>query len=261
MDCDGVRRVRYLAAALIAALAVAPVAAQQPAQTGTSELLRDMLERLDRLGREVRELRGENEKLRHELDTVLSRQRQNYLDIDRRLYELEQAGAVSGDAASSGEVRQPGPGQGGAEGDAGTDTPARIPEAGPTATEAAEYQAARRLLLSGGRQEETIDAFTRFLRDHPDSVYAANAQYWLAEAYYGAGDYPQALTAFGEVVSRYPQSAKVADARLKLGYTYSAMDRREEAEKVLEEVIRDYPNTGVARLAGQKLRSLRDQGG
>ncbi|MEA3412062.1 MAG: tol-pal system protein YbgF [Pseudomonadota bacterium] len=249
-----------LSAALLLALVAGPAAGQQAPGSGSGELLRDMLERLDRMGRELRELRDENEKMRHELDTVLNRQRQNYLDIDRRLYELEQSGGASGpsDPLDTGTVE--------AEfgtGDAGPDDPETTgaqPSPEATATEAAEYQAARRLLLSGGRQEETIDAFSRFLRDHPDSVYAANAQYWLAEAYYGAGDYPQALAAFSEVVARYPDSAKVADARLKTGYTYSAMERREEAEKALSDVIRDFPNTGVARLAEQKLRSLRDQG-
>lgn len=255
------RRV-ILTAAILVACSAAPVAGQEQASgNGTGELLRDMLERLDRMGRELQELRGENERMRHELDTVLERQRQNYLEIDRRLYELEQSRGASGspDPAISGPL-EAGTAEGVTQEGAGTGSTGGPPVPEATAIEAAEYQAARRLLLSGGRQEETIDAFTRFLRDHPDSVYAANAQYWLAEAYYGAGDYPQALAAFGEVVSRYPDSAKVADARLKTGYTYSAMDRSQEAEQALSEVIRDYPNTGVARLAQQKLRDLRDQG-
>lgn len=114
--------------------------------------------------------------------------------------------------------------------------------------------------LKAQRYEAAATAFKQFLADHPQSGYAANAQYWLAEAYYVMSDYPAALEAFERVVKQYPDSAKVADARLKIGFTQHALQRWDQARSTLSEVVAAYPNTTVARLAENRLRQMRTQG-
>ena len=54
--------------------------------------LLDLVTRMDAMQQELRELRGQNEELAHELETLKSRQRELYLDLDRRIQDVETAG-------------------------------------------------------------------------------------------------------------------------------------------------------------------------
>ena len=67
----------------------------------------------------------------------------------------------------------------------------------------ADYKAAYALLSpSQKRYDDAAKAFTAFLERYPGSTLAANAQYWLAEAYYVSQKNDQALEAFTQVVEQ-----------------------------------------------------------
>ena len=85
--------------------------------------------------------------------------------------------------------------------------------------EKSEYDTALAVLREG-RYQEAGEAFRKFLADHPRSIYADNAGYWLGEAYYVTREFDRAQGAFQSVVDKYPQSAKVPGSRLKLAYIY-----------------------------------------
>ncbi|MBK1691351.1 tol-pal system protein YbgF [Ectothiorhodospira mobilis] len=253
---------------LLAALLTLPAQAQQSAGgAGTLEARVERLERildnadlmglfnrLQALEAQVRELRGDNEALRHELERLKTRQRDLYLDVDGRLQALEQAGASAhGEGGNAPQAIQPlpRPGEGPGEGDA--------PPAQGDGEDQAAYQAAFDRLRAGAYRK-AIEAFSTFLKTHPDSPLAANAQYWLGEGYYVTGDFERALEAFAAVPGTYPESNKVPDARLKQGYTLYELERWSAAREVLEAVRTDYPDTTVARLAEQRLQMLGERG-
>ena len=50
---------------------------------------------------ELRQLRGDNERLRYEIDELKTRQRELYIDVDRRLQQMEVSGAPTGAAAAA----------------------------------------------------------------------------------------------------------------------------------------------------------------
>jgi len=52
---------------------------------------------------------------------------------------------------------------------------------------------------------------------------APNAQYWLAESYYGQKNYPQAIEEFDLVIRDYPDSPKVPSALSKQADAYVQM--------------------------------------
>ncbi len=223
-----------------------------------SGVLRDLLDRVEANERELRELRDQVERLTHQLDRERLRQRDLYRDLDRRVQALEGGAPAMPQAGAStpAEVSEPGA--------ATTPQPLRpaAPQAPPVAAappqdEMQAYRQARDLLLEERRPDAAIAAFERFLQNHPQSRYRANALYWMAEAYYGKGDYERALQGFQQLIEQFPASDKAADAKLKLGYTYIALGRRDEALRVLQEVVDQYPASSVARLARQKLRQLR----
>ncbi|MEM8844847.1 MAG: tol-pal system protein YbgF, partial [Pseudomonadota bacterium] len=112
------------------------------------------------------------------------------------------------------------------------------------------------LLLKQRRYDESITAFENFLQSYPNSKYAANAQYWLAEANYVTKRYDVALVEFDKVINQYPTSSKVPDARLKIGYTQYELGDYAQARTTLTRLRAQYPNSTVAGLAQQRLERM-----
>ncbi|SEP61713.1 tol-pal system protein YbgF [Ectothiorhodospira magna] len=219
------------------------------------EALMEMMQRVDAMDQDVRELRGESEQLRHEFEGVRHRQRELYLDVDSRLERLERS------QASLPATPAPIP---------GTAPPAR-PDPAPPATpatsaapadstsEQAIYQAAFDQLRQG-RYQQAVTGFRQVLEQFPDGRLAANAQYWIAEAYYVTRDFPRALEEFKRVNQRYPGSNKQLDALLKQGFTHYELEQWTQARSVLTQVRDQDPGSSVARLAEQRLRRMDEAG-
>jgi tol-pal system protein YbgF len=209
---------------------------------------------------ELRDLRGRNEVLQHELKELKARQRELYLDMDRRMQEIEASGSaragVAPAAATAATVTIVG-----TDGKARTESvqPGAVKINEPTAEERNAYKQAFELLKQG-RYDRSITEFQAFLTNYPSSGYTANAQYWLGEANYVSKQYPQALEEFKKVISQYPDSSKVSDARLKLGFTYYELGNWDEARKTLKALSRDESGTSIARLADKRLKRMSQEG-
>lgn len=226
-----------------------------------SEALLELMQRVDAMDRDVRELRGESEALRHELEGLRTRQRELYLDVDGRLENLERGG-VSAPAPISGAAPVTLPDGAAAaadQGDGAAFGEVIVGVDADPASEQAAYQAAFELLRQG-QYEPSITAFRRFLERFPDGNLASNAQYWIAEAYYVTRDFPRALAEFKLVNERYSGSNKQADALLKQGFTHYELEQWAEARRVLTQVRDQNPNSSVARLAEQRLRRMNEAG-
>jgi tol-pal system protein YbgF len=202
---------------------------------------------------EIEEMRKENQALRNEVDTLRNtveqgneRQRQLYLDIDKRLQALEQRS--SSDARSS---------AGKSVLDGGSLSPGELPV--PGGGDRANYQAAFELLKQG-RYDQASLAFRQFLAAFPESNLSDNAQYWLAESHYVTQKYKEALPEFETVIAKYPQSRKIPDALLKIGYCNYELKRYEASRKALTTVVQNYAETTAARLANQRLEAMASEG-
>lgn len=188
------------------------------------------------------EIQGRVETLEHSSDTTADRQRQLYADLDERIQELE--GALR--ARNSPGVMEGGP-----------LTPGQLPV--PGGSDRDNYQAAFELLKEQ-RYEPAAMAFKQFLVTYPDSELADNAQYWLAESHYVTQEFTDALTAFEVVTNEFPRSRKVPDALLKIGYCNYELKQWDSARTSLRRVQADYPETTAARLAGQRLQRMEEEG-
>lgn len=253
--------------------------------------LLDMFASLESLRLEISTLRGAIEVQAHNIERLQQKQRELYLDIDRRLQRLEAqpAGATAGldlgagslnaaDAELSAEAA-PGAVPPPARPEAALATsaapqsaqPPVDPEAAPppatTPDQQAEaerpppdpvraragYQRAFQL-LKGAQYSQALAAFTQFLADYPDSAFSDNAQYWLAETHYVMRDYAAAIEAYQALLGAYPDSQKIAHAWLKIGYSQAELGQDALARETLEKVITLYPGTTVARLADERLK-------
>jgi len=201
---------------------------------------------IDELQTEVRQLRGEIDNVAHETQGGSTRQRDQYLDIDRRLQVLEvQSGGSSASSAAAGA--------------SGATGAAAARAGGAGSSDRAQYQAAFDLLKEG-RYEEARKAFEQFLGEYPDSQLAGHGQYWYAETYYVGQDFKSALPAFDKVVEGYPSSRKIPDALLKIGYCHYELEQWSEAKRTLTGVTENYPETTAARLARQRLAQMQSEG-
>jgi len=236
------------------------------AATDNQRLQRNMLEllsRLDQIEQEMRQMRGDVEVLTNELSGIKRRQRELYLDMDRRLREVElgavraivippQGGAPARPPAATGgkSLKQP-------HQTAKVGKPAKA--AAPGKKEKIAYRKAFNLLKEG-RYAQSISAFEKFMKAYPNSSYADNAQYWLGEANYVSRKYQSALREFKRVIEGYPDSPKIGDAMLKLGFTYYELKQYDKSRKTLEKVVKRFPKSTVSRLAQTRLNRMKTAG-
>lgn len=270
-------------AALILLAPASLVQAQQDNQ------MLELIQQLTRLESEVRQLRGEVERLNHVNSRLKNRQADLFQNLDTRLRSLETglppggsntitlqpapAGPVGPSAIvdsnitpapASGSLTptvvisgQPTPGSS----PAATSTAQPVTSTAPTdpARERAAYKAAFNL-LKVGKYTEAILAYTDFLKVFPSGKYAANAQYWLGEANYVTRQFARAIEEFEKVVKKYPQSRKLPDAMLKIGYIYYELKDTEAARQTLTELSQKHPGTTAARLAENRLQRMKLEG-
>jgi tol-pal system protein YbgF len=271
-----------------AALLVATLASPVPAESNlsTSERLDrierqlqgggliDLMNQLDKLQGDVQTLRGEIEVQNHQLEEMQRRQRDLYLDIDRRLQQLETGKPIAAGslppAAAPGAFETTAPPTS-AQAPVPITPPAVAPVAPPptaapapaTTASPAEQQAAYEkalAILREGRYAEAAADFNQFLEKYPGSVYTDNTYYWLGETYYVTRDFDRALASFNQLVTSYPQSPKVLGARLKIGYIYYEKQDWAAARRELKSLVNGNPDSTEARLADERLQRMKKEG-
>ena len=204
--------------------------------------------RLSDFDTQLRTITGQLEEVRHEVQQVSDRLDRLSQDYEYRLEQLEGknpgAQASGSQANAAGGALPPGapatPGTAPQNGAAAQQT-ANIDQTLPADDPAAMYNSA----LGRLRQEnykDAADAFQSFLTKYPDSELAANAQYWLGEAYYAQQDYTGAARAFLVAYQKYPKSNKASGALLKLGISLGELNQKQDACAALREFGQKYPN-------------------
>jgi len=224
-----------------------------------SKGLVDIMVRVESMQSELQRLVGEIELQRHSLDEIKKRQRDLYLDIDRRLLQMERS---SGMGAAPISVPQPS-----VERVTKKTAPAlnnsRRATHSPRAIKKKEgeqvaYQKAFDLLRAL-RYEKATQAFRQFLTDFPNGRYAHIAQYWLAETSYHTRKFDVAVQDYQTLIIQYPKSPKRADALLKIGYSQFELKSFAKAKAVLQKLIKSYPGTTEAGQAENLLQKIRLQ--
>ena len=223
------------------------VSAQRPPDNA---LTLELLQRIEQLEVEVRQLRGD-------------------LDVYRHQAELLRQQRISADPVTPTPAPTP------ASALTPNSTPTRnqpllsppavsvpvapappLPPAIPKGTVQAAFDLALGELREG-RYAQAIAGFEQLMNAHPGTNLASDAQYWLGEAHYLSRDYNAAKEAFINLGLNYPQSVRLPDALLKLGYLYGELGDTSRARDVLQKLVQVYPNTPAGRLAEQQLQSLR----
>ena len=227
------------------------VATAPTQQTPASSML-GMYNRLEQLQREVQQMRGQIEEQNYLIETLKKRQRDLYLDTDRRIVQLE-----------SGKASLPVIGQTSPSvlGNGSSEQVPQLPTAQANVTGAQDKLAYDKAFssLKSGRYQQSITDFSEFVTSFPNSIYIPNALYWLGEASYVNRDFKRGLEEFTKVVSQYPAHSKAKDAMLKVGFIQYENKQWHQARETLEKVTASYPGTTVASLAKKRLDRMRQE--
>lgn len=267
----------------------------QRAETKVSELSRrldavnlaGMDQENQRLRDDIRQLRGEMERMRYDADQQQRRSAAAVAELDRRIqrFEVQQGIASSGSAPALGGVPSAAPGT-----LASSVPPPSVPvpaapapvlsapavspgAAAAPSTSVAPAAGAPVVISSGsgatveeetaylaafdefknGKYDNAIRGFKAMVAQYPQGTYAPNAYFWMGEMYTIKRDYKAALTNFQTILQRFPATPKVPDAMLKVGLTQLELKSDAEGRATLQRVISTYPNSNAAKLAAQRL--------
>lgn len=243
--------------AVLALLSGAASAALPPVVDGNSQSvlapaapssLLGMYKRLEQLQNDVQQMRGQLEEQTYLIENLKKRQRDLYLDTDRRIQQLEAP-----------VIKQPLAALKPSEATINTDPANNVSTKSPLlGSDKAAYDKAFSGLRAG-RYQQAIDDFSAFVSSYPTSIYLANAYYWLAEASYVNRDFTRALDEFNKVLTQFPQHAKAKDALLKIGFIQYENKQWQQARKSLQQVTANHPGTTVASLATKRLERMQQE--
>jgi tol-pal system protein YbgF len=224
---------------------------QRLEQLISSDVLREQTEIIRSLREEISALREHIEQQEYEIDSMKQRQRNLYLDMDRRINNVEAGSRNTRSVASP--VQPPN-----MAAVAAMQTPAAVD--GVVDTNGREAYSKAFALLKEGQYQQSIAAFEIFKSAYPNSKYADNAQYWLGEANYVSREYKKALAEFQQLIAQYPGSSKNSGAHLKIGYVYYELKNWSAASDALQKVIVLYPDSTVAKKAKDRLQRMKREG-
>lgn len=217
----------------------------------------DILMRLQSIEREIQVLRGTIEVHTHQLDEGSKKQKELYLDLDRRLSAIEKQVQTLATAPPAPTPSQPPA--------AAPVAPATTPATpkGPAAVEKTPaedeqqiYQQALDFLYQQ-QYDKAVTGFRGYIHKYPKGRYAHVCQYWVAEAFFAQGLYKPAIVEYQRLITGYPASPKIAEAMLKVGDSYIRLNEPAKARPVLEQIGRSYPGTDEARQAHSLLAKIK----
>lgn len=234
-----------------------------------SQGLVDMLVRIENMQSELQILRGEIELHTHTLEEIKQRQRDLYVDIDRRLLRLErnapQPGATGSVKPAPAATPRSAPAASApvAAPAAPASTPTGTTSQGSTnkssaslADEQKAYQKAFDLLREL-RYDQAVVAFRDFISKYPRGRYAHIAQYWIGEANYAQRKFKLSIADYQKLIDSYPNSPKLAEAMLKIGYSEYELKNYKKAEATLNQLTKSYPGTTEAGQAQNLIQKIR----
>ena len=196
---------------------------QQQATEEAANTRRQLLElstQLEQLRREVATLRGDNERLVHELG-IMKRQ------TDERLKPLEPT-IVSMDGLEFKALPEE----------------SQAFDAAMTALRASQFARAAEL-------------FANMRIRFPSTGYMGHVLYWEGNAHYAARQYAPAVQSFDRLTKAFPQHPKAAESLLSLASCHVELKDVRAARAALERLVKDYPRTEAAATARERLSRLR----
>ncbi|WP_111891366.1 YbgF trimerization domain-containing protein [Acinetobacter sp. MB5] len=224
----------------------------------------ELMQRIDQLENQVRNMRGMIEEQQHTIDQQRQDLDNHYNDLDQRLQLLQQkvdgddGSAASEDATSddssasnatpSNNATAPNSVTPASPAPAKSTTATGAPPAKKPLSEKDAYTLALDAYKQGGAKQ-AIKPMQNFIKNYPDSIYIGNAHFWLAEFYLAIepANYSEAKKNYEVVAKHYPQSAKAPHALYQLYSIAKNVDRNNvSANLYRQQLLKQYPKSKEA---------------
>lgn len=220
--------------------------------------LLDMQNQIEGLKQEVAKLKGELELASHNVNLTQQRQKDLYGDADARLRKLEQ-GQHGANASAN-----PNPVAAAEAAPASVAAPVSPVAAAPVtstpepAKNSQEYQLLELAhgLAKEAKYKDAFNAYDKFLKDYPNSAYAADAIYGLGYAQFALKNYKSAMATQQKLLDAHPDSPRAAEALLNMANSQFQLGMVPAAKKTLRDLLAKYPNSEVIPAAQKRLKAL-----
>ena len=120
----------------------------------------------------------------------------------------------------------------------------------------AKYEAAYNA-FKDKKYKEARKKFEVFIKEFPKDELADNAQFWIAETYYGEKDSEGAILAYETLLKKYPKSKKAPAALLKQGLSFIEIGDKKTGKVILEQLIERYPDSKEAGIAKKNIEDTK----
>tara|TARA_R110000868_G_scaffold144412_1_gene363579 strand:- start:24195 stop:25109 length:915 start_codon:yes stop_codon:yes gene_type:complete len=127
----------------------------------------------------------------------------------------------------------------------------------PAVDPAARYENARAMLLDGDF-DGAQDGFESFVQDHPDDARASEAWYWLGETFFVRNNYADAADAYIASLRSKADGERAPDALVRLAASLHGLGQTQNACDTLARFGREFPNASAAsrdRAARESVRA------
>jgi tol-pal system protein YbgF len=216
----------------------------------------DLLERLQRMESEIRDLTGKVEQQSYDMQQIQQRLEALTQDSGMRLDSIE--AQLRNAPAPQAAVPQTAPNVIGGAPPQPIATPADMSSGGVIAVDPSMMVTGQENGLSttdatglyeqGFAQIKAQDypaaenTFSTFIKQYPDHALTGNAYYWLGETHYVRKDYDKSSRVFAESYKKFPNGSKGADNLLKLGMSLAGQGKKDDACIALGQLRKKYPN-------------------
>lgn len=175
------------------------------------------------LRQEIATLRGQIEVVMNDLVNAQKRQQDFYMDLDKRLRNLEPKKVnIDGQEVS----------------------------VDPSELKAFNSAMA---LYNAGDYPSAVAAFSSFNMTYASSAYASQVHYWLGNSYYAQKDCKNTVATLQNLLSKFPDYVKAPDAMLNIASCQLVMKDKKASRKTLDAVISKFPGTEAASAAKSQL--------
>lgn len=196
------------------------------------------------LQEQVRQLRGEFERLQYENKRVGDELRKLATDMDFRLRAIEEKQHQLAAAAAAPPAALPAEPPAAAEEKPAAETAApKEIKPSPTGKDfpnSNEHYNHAFKLFNEKNYSAAATSFDEFVRKYPGDPLTSNAYYWLGESYYARNDYTRSAESFRKGFEANPEGQKAPDNLYKLAMSLGHVKRTNEACVVLAQIISKY---------------------
>ena len=111
--------------------------------------------------------------------------------------------------------------------------------------------------FTGGKYNESLNAFTDFTKTYTKHALIGNAWFWKGESNFGLKNYANAALDYEKLIKDYPSNAKVPSAYLKQAMSFANVNKKDVARYRLEDLIKKFPNAPEAARAKKMLAEMK----